>query len=223
MTRSPASPPVSPPVSPRAAPLRCHLLIGPPASGKTTLAAVLAGLTGALVLSTDGLRAELFGDPAVQGPWREIEALLHQRIRDSVAAGIPVIVDSTHARRPWRLAITQALSLPAPVEWIGWWLYTPLSTCLQWNQIRKRLSEQRVLGSRRAFPSRQRLWPQYVTPLARTFRAALFGRKIFACSGYPNTRSVYRFAKVLFGSSSSRTARKSLNLGYRVANSSASR
>ena len=145
MTRSPASPPDSPPVSPRAAPLRSHLLIGPPASGKTTLAAVLAGLTGALVLSTDGLRAELFGDPAVQGPWREIEALLHQRIRDSVAAGIPVIVDSTHARRPWRLAITQALSLPAPVEWIGWWLYTPLATCLQWNQTRKRLVPEPVI------------------------------------------------------------------------------
>jgi hypothetical protein len=47
-----------------------------------------------------------------------------------VAAGVPVIVDATHARRPWRLAITQALSLPAPVEWIGWWLYTTLGTCL---------------------------------------------------------------------------------------------
>ena len=49
------------------APLRCHLLIGPPASGKTTLAAVLAELTGAIVLSTDGLRRELFGDAVVQG------------------------------------------------------------------------------------------------------------------------------------------------------------
>ncbi|MFZ4566908.1 MAG: AAA family ATPase [Prochlorococcaceae cyanobacterium] len=119
-------------------PLRCHLLIGPPASGKTTLAGVLAQLSGAVVLSTDGVRAEVFGDAAVQGPWRDIEALLHQRIRDSVAAGVPVIVDATHARRPWRLAITQALTLPAPVEWIGWWLYTPLGTCLQWNQTRQR-------------------------------------------------------------------------------------
>jgi predicted kinase len=130
---------------PSPAPLRCHLLIGPPASGKTTLAGVLAQLTGAVVLSTDVVRHELFGDAAVQGPWRDIEALLHQRLRDSVAAGIPVILDATHARRPWRLAITQALALPAPVEWIGWWLYTPLSTCLQWNQTRKRLVPEPVI------------------------------------------------------------------------------
>ena len=126
-------------------PLRCHLLIGPPASGKTTLAAVLARLCGATVLSTDVVRAELFGDPAVQGPWAEIEGRLHQRIRESVAAGIPVIVDATHARRPWRLAITQALSLPAPVQWIGWWLYTPLATCLEWNRNRQRLVPEPVI------------------------------------------------------------------------------
>ena len=126
-------------------PLRCHLLIGPPASGKTTLAGVLAELTGAVVLSTDELRSELFGDPAVQGPWRDIEVLLHQRIRESVAAAVPVIVDATHARRPWRLAIIQALILPAPVEWIGWWLHTPLGTCLQWNQTRQRLVPEPVI------------------------------------------------------------------------------
>ena len=135
----------SPPIAPSPAPLRCHLLIGPPASGKTTLAGVLAQLTGAVVLSTDVVRGELFGDPAVQGPWRDIEALLHQRLREAVAAGTPVILDATHARRPWRLAITQGLSLPAPVEWIGWWLYTPLSTCLQWNQTRKRLVPEPVI------------------------------------------------------------------------------
>ena len=135
----------SPPVAPTPAPLRCHLLIGPPASGKTTLAGVLAQLTGAVVLSTDVVRGELFGDAAVQGPWRDIEALLHQRLREAVAAGTPVILDATHARRPWRLAITQALSLPVPVEWIGWWLTTPLATCLQWNQTRKRLVPEPVI------------------------------------------------------------------------------
>ncbi|MEB3354192.1 MAG: ATP-binding protein, partial [Cyanobacteriota bacterium] len=132
-------------------PLRCHLLIGPPASGKTTLAHALAPLLSgpgeppAVVLSTDRLRTELFGDAAVQGPWGDIEALLHQRIRESVAGGVPVIVDATHARRPWRLAITQALELPAPVEWIGWWLTTPLATCLAWNQTRERQVPESVI------------------------------------------------------------------------------
>jgi predicted kinase len=126
------------------APLRCHLLIGQPASGKTTLARALAPLltaTGepsALVLSTEVIRAEVFGDAAVQGPWTEIQQRLHQRIQEAVAADIPVIVDATHARRAWRLAITQALPLPAAVEWIGWWLYTDLPTSLAWNATRQR-------------------------------------------------------------------------------------
>ena len=126
------------------APLRCHLLIGQPASGKTTLAKALAplltspGEPPALVLSTDVIRAEVFGDAAVQGPWVDIQQRLHQRIQEAVAAGIPVIVDATHARRPWRLAMTQALPLPAPVEWIGWWLYTDLPTSLTWNARRER-------------------------------------------------------------------------------------
>ena len=124
--------------------LRCHLLIGQPASGKTTLAHALAPLitssTGkpALVLSTDLIRAEVFGDPAVQGPWPDIQQSLHQRIQEAVAAAIPVIVDATHARRPWRLAIIQSLILPAPVEWIGWWLYTDLPTSITWNKTRAR-------------------------------------------------------------------------------------
>ena len=126
------------------APLRCHLLIGQPASGKTTLAKALAplltgpGETPALVLSTDVIRAEVFGDAAVQGPWVDIQQQLHQRIQEAVAAGIPVIIDATHARRAWRLAITQALPLPATVEWIGWWLYTDLLTSLEWNSRRVR-------------------------------------------------------------------------------------
>ena len=102
--------------------LRFHLLIGQPASGKTTLAKALAplltaaGEPAAVVLSTDAIRAEVFGDGAVQGPWVDIQQLLHQRIQECVDAGIPVIVDATHARRAWRLALTQALLLPTPVE-----------------------------------------------------------------------------------------------------------
>ncbi|MEB3360509.1 MAG: AAA family ATPase [Synechococcaceae cyanobacterium] len=120
------------------------MLIGPPASGKTTLARCLTPLitapedAPAQLLSTDAIRAEVFGDAAVQGPWLEIQQRLHLRIQEAVASGIPVVVDATHARRPWRLALTEALKLPAPVEWIGWWLHTPLPTCMEWNRHRQR-------------------------------------------------------------------------------------
>ena len=133
------------PTSAEPAPLRCHLLIGPPASGKTTLATVLAELVGGQVLSTDAIRAELFGDAGIQGPWEEVEAALHNRIREAVAAGVPVILDATHGQRPWRLAITQALALPAPVQWIGWWLTTPLDQCLAWDQARERQAGAEVI------------------------------------------------------------------------------
>ena len=97
------------------------------------------------MLSTDAIRAEVFGDAAVQGPWIDIQQRLQRRLIEAVAAGIPVIIDATHARRAWRLALTQALALPAPVEWIGWWLYTPLPTCLEWNRHRERQVPEAVI------------------------------------------------------------------------------
>jgi predicted kinase len=121
-----------------AAALRCHLLIGPPASGKSTIAELLAPLLDAELFSTDRIREELYGDPMIQGHWHEVEERLHAGIQASVAAGRSVLIDATHARRPWRLALTQGLALEQPVEWIGWWLRTPLEVCLEWNQQRAR-------------------------------------------------------------------------------------
>ena len=126
-------------------PLRCHLLIGPPASGKSTIANLLAIELGARVLSTDLIREELYGDPFIQGHWPEIAEALHGRLKASVAEGQAVIVDATHAKRPWRLAILQALALPQPVEWIGWWLTTPIDTCLEWNRGRHRKVPEAVI------------------------------------------------------------------------------
>ncbi|MEB3332745.1 MAG: AAA family ATPase [Synechococcaceae cyanobacterium] len=118
--------------------LRCHLLIGPPASGKTTLAALLGPLLDAELFSTDRIREELYGDPMIQGHWSEVEEHLHQAIQCCVSAGRSVLIDATHARRPWRLALSQRLELDRPVEWIGWWLRTPREVCLAWNRKRDR-------------------------------------------------------------------------------------
>ena len=147
-------------------PLRCHLLIGPPGSGKTTMAQRLQPLLHsnegqpAIVLSTDAIRAELYGDEAVQGPWDEIRAILIERLHASVAAGNPVIIDATHARRPWRLLYTQQLELAQPVEWIGWWLKTDLNTCLEWTKQRKRPVPDAVIKEFHAALNHKQFGPQ---------------------------------------------------------------
>jgi predicted kinase len=117
--------------------LRCHLLIGPPASGKTTLAGLMAPMLEAELLSTDRIREQLYGDPMIQGHWSEVEECLHQAIADCVSQERSVLIDATHARRPWRLALSQRLELEHPVEWIGWWLRTPRAVCLEWNHRRE--------------------------------------------------------------------------------------
>ena len=68
-------------------PLRCHLLIGPPASGKSTLSRHLATLLSRpeepppCYISSLDIRAEIFGDRRVFGPWDDIAAVMHQRSR----------------------------------------------------------------------------------------------------------------------------------------------
>ncbi len=116
--------------------LRCHLLIGPPASGKTTLSQSLAPLLNATIISTDLIRKELWGDELYQGPWKRIEEKVLTQLHNCVSEGRSVLIDATHAKRPWRLAITQGIIFDQPIEWIGWWLKTPKEVCLKWNKER---------------------------------------------------------------------------------------
>ena len=54
----------------------CHM-VRPPSSGKTTFPQHLRQiLPEATLLSVDAIRAECFGDEAIQGPWAEVESLL---------------------------------------------------------------------------------------------------------------------------------------------------
>jgi len=91
-----------------------------------------------MVVSTDDLRQELWGDPSIQGPWPKLERRLHQRIHAAIQDKGRVIVDATHAKPRWRRRLIQELEPHHPMIWFGWWLQTPLETCLLWNQWRRR-------------------------------------------------------------------------------------
>ena len=77
-------------------------MIGPPGSGKSTFAAILAPLLPARVIANDVLREQLWGDANVQGPWSELEPHLHGAIDRTIADNDNVLVDATHAQLNWR-------------------------------------------------------------------------------------------------------------------------
>ncbi|PSO50663.1 MAG: kinase [Cyanobacteria bacterium SW_9_44_58] len=124
----------------------CHIFIGCPSSGKSSLAATIQeNYPDYRIVSTDKIREKLFGDEAIQGNWSEIEPEVFRQIQDHISAGYPVIYDATNAKRPRRMRLLQYLNYYQGVNWLGWYFTTPLGTCLQWNQNRERQVPEEVI------------------------------------------------------------------------------
>lgn len=119
--------------------LICHILIGCPSSGKSTVAEEITKLyPNCRIVSTDQIREKLFGDENLQGDWELIEAEILSQIQYYLETGISIIYDATNAKREWRSDLLQKLQQYNNVQWIGWYLATPLEICQQWNKNRKR-------------------------------------------------------------------------------------
>ena len=99
----------------------------------------------ARVISSDALREHLWGDAGVQGPWAELEPLLHGAIDCALAAGENVLVDATHAHFRWRQRLMHRDLGERHLQWTGWWLQTPLNQCLAWNRSRQRQVPETVI------------------------------------------------------------------------------
>ena len=124
-----------------------YILIGPPGSGKTTLALALQQLLPhSEVISTDTIRNDLYGNPTIQGNWSEIFAQVQRQCEETIARGTTIIYDATNAKRPWRFSFLRPFLTTYPEHtWVGWHLTTPLHTCLTWNQQRDRQVPETVI------------------------------------------------------------------------------
>ena len=122
------------------------LLIGLPGSGKSTLASKLvAEYPGSHLISTDAIRAQLFGSQEIQGEWLLVWRQVRQQMRQAVEQSAMAIYDATNAVRRNR---REAIALAREVGFshlIGVWLETPLSVCLDRNQRRERTVPEEVI------------------------------------------------------------------------------
>lgn len=123
-----------------------HLLIGPPASGKSTFAQYLCRrVSKGVVISTDHIRELLYGDPRQQGDWPTIEAEVFRQIRRSLRQGATIIYDATNAQPQHRIQFLNKAAAMTSAPWIGWQMLTDLDTCNHWNQTRDRRVPERVI------------------------------------------------------------------------------
>jgi predicted kinase len=123
------------------------LLVGPPASGKSTLAAALVavGVVDAHdVLTADRYRARLTGDAADLRSDRRVWPLLRLHLQERLALGHTTVVDATNlapAKRARHLRVAHALGRPVVAVRFD----VPLDELVLRNQRRRRAVPERPL------------------------------------------------------------------------------
>lgn len=109
--------------------------VGLPGSGKSTFVKQLAISENAVILSSDAIRQELFGDATKQKS-RVVFRTLYERLNNLVAKGFSVIVDATNIERDRRVFALR--KLPSNIKKECYYFDTSYSICVARNQQRKR-------------------------------------------------------------------------------------
>jgi len=113
------------------------MMVGIVASGKSYYAEKIAIEGNMIILSSDSLREELYGDANNQENNGELFIELHRRVKENLIQGKNVIIDSTNISSKKRMAFLQELN-KIPCEKICCFIATPYEKCLEQNNKRDR-------------------------------------------------------------------------------------
>jgi predicted kinase len=119
------------------------MLMGLPASGKSTVAEDLSQQFNAQILSSDQLRKELYGNEGNQDNNQNVFEELNKRANRLLAEGINVIYDSTNLNRKKRKHLINHV-IKADEKLI-FYLNTHLNTCLERDKARSRIVGKEVI------------------------------------------------------------------------------
>lgn len=132
------------------------MMVGLPYSGKSYYAEKLSKEYGAVVYSSDAIRAEILGDVQDQNNNGKVFEVLHRRVYDDLSNGKSVIYDATNINYKRRMDTIQRLKR-IPCEKVCYLMATPFSECVERSKYRDRVVPYEVLE--RMYKS---IWiPQY--------------------------------------------------------------
>lgn len=116
--------------------VKLTVYVGLPASGKSTHAKELSERDGSILLSSDKIREELYGDESTQVNSNEVFDFLYKRANELLRCGKNVIIDATNINRKKRIhMIKNAIKAD---EYICYYITTPRHACLMNDSIRNR-------------------------------------------------------------------------------------
>lgn len=113
------------------------MMVGLPASGKSTIAKKIAIKENAIIHASDELRKELFDDENVNDKNNELFVELHKRIKKDLYEGKNVVYDATNIHYKRRKSFLDELNkLNIYKECVV--IATPYEECLKQNKLRER-------------------------------------------------------------------------------------
>lgn len=121
------------------------MLVGFPGSGKSTVAqGMVEESPGTIIVSSDAMRKELFGDENCQNHNDLLFKQLHKRIRDHLQDGNDVIYDACNINYKQRMEFLKSLnSIPCWKRVLV--VATPVSECLRRNANRERVVPEKAI------------------------------------------------------------------------------
>ena len=113
------------------------MLVGLPASGKSTIAKEISIKENAVIHASDDLREELFKDVNENNKNDQLFKELHRRIKQDLSKGKNVIYDATNISMKKRKAFIEELK-DIDCKKLCLFVVTPYEKCLEQNQNRER-------------------------------------------------------------------------------------